>query len=134
MKNIDLPFRIGDHYENLEFDLEPLETERIKGFDSYLYIREIVFLGAIPRYVELIFSWDILQIVMMTFEFNSLEQQNDFKDVLDKMFAKIRQNRSFNIDEKVELRLICKPNSSNVIIIYGYTTLINNLTTIQLPL
>lgn len=122
MKNIDLPFRIGDHYENWEFDLEPLEIERIKGFDSYVYIREIVFLGAFPSYVEMIFSWDILQIVMMTFEFNSLEQQNDFKDVLDKMFAKIRQNRSFNIEEKVELRLIRKPNSSNVIIIYGYTT------------
>ena len=57
MKNNKLPFQIGKHYENWEFDLEPIEKERIIGFDSYIYIRELLFLGVIPRYVELIFSW-----------------------------------------------------------------------------
>ena len=59
MKNNKLPFQIGKHYENWEFDLEPIEKERILGFDSYIYFRELLFLSVIPRYVELIFSWDI---------------------------------------------------------------------------
>ncbi len=118
MKNQDLPFQIGDHYENWEFDLEVLDIERIKGFDSYTYIKKIVFLGVVPKYVELIFSWDILQCVIMIFEINSLKQQNEL----------------FNIDDKLELRLIYKQNSSEVIIIYGYTSFINNLTTLSFPL
>ena len=56
MKNNKLPFQIGKHYENWEFDLEPIEKERILGFDSYIYFRELLFLSVIPRYVELIFS------------------------------------------------------------------------------
>lgn len=79
MKNTFLPFQIGEHYENWEFDLEIVDDERIKGFDSYIYIREIVFLDIIPRYTELIFSLDILQIVTMIFDFNSLAEQNLFK-------------------------------------------------------
>ena len=66
MKNNKLPFQIGNHYENWEFDLEPTEKERILGFDSYFYFRELLFLGVIPRYVELIFSWDILKVVIFT--------------------------------------------------------------------
>ena len=83
MKNIDLPFQIGEHYENWEFDLEVLDVERIKGYDSYIYIREIVFLGAIPRYVELIFSWDILEAVILVFSFNNSSEVNNFKKSLD---------------------------------------------------
>lgn len=85
MKNIDLPFQIGEHYENWEFDLEVLDVERIKGYDSYIYIREIVFLGAIPRYVELIFSWDILDAVILVFSFSDSSQVNNFKNSLDEL-------------------------------------------------
>lgn len=83
MKNQDLPFQIGGHYENWEFDLEVLDIERIKGYDSYIYIREIIFLGAIPRYVELIFSWDILEAVILVFSFNNSSEVNNFKKSLD---------------------------------------------------
>lgn len=36
MKNIYLPFQIGEEYENWEFDMEYLDEEKIKGFDGYL--------------------------------------------------------------------------------------------------
>ncbi len=38
MKNTFLPFQIGEQYENWEFDLEYQNEEKIKGFDSYLYL------------------------------------------------------------------------------------------------
>lgn len=85
MKPIELPFEIGREYENWEFDLEVLDVERIKGYDSYIYIREIVFLGAIPRYVELIFSWDILDAVILVFSFSDSSQVNNFKNSLDEL-------------------------------------------------
>ena len=74
MKNNKLPFQIGKQYENWEFDLEPTEKERILGFDSYIYIRELLFLGVIPRYVELIFSWDILKVVIFTVDFKTKQE------------------------------------------------------------
>lgn len=83
MKPIELPFEIGREYENWEFDLEVLDVERMKGYDSYIYIKEIVFLGAIPRYVELIFSWDILEAVILVFSFNNSSEVNNFKKSLD---------------------------------------------------
>lgn len=83
MKQQYLPFAIGEHYENWEFDLEVLDIERMKGYDSYIYIREIVFLRAIPRYVELIFSWDILEAVILVFSFSNSSKVNNFKNSLD---------------------------------------------------
>ena len=50
-----------------------------------IYIREIVFLGAIPRYVELIFSWDILDAVILVFSFSDSSQVNNFKNSLDEL-------------------------------------------------
>ena len=74
MKKNKLPFQIGKHYENWEFDLEPSDDERILGFDSYFYIRELSFLGIIPRYTELVFCWDILKVVILTIDFETKEQ------------------------------------------------------------
>jgi hypothetical protein len=62
------PFKIGSEYELYEFDLEVIEIERTKGLDSYLYLREIEFLGSKAKQVELIFSIDILQIVIIHLE------------------------------------------------------------------
>jgi len=99
MKLIKLPFEIGKEYENWEFDLEILNTERIKGFDSYIYIREIVFLGVNPRYTELIFSLDVLQVVIMVFEFNSLAEQNLFQQKIEQReFLCIQYSDEYKIE------------------------------------
>jgi hypothetical protein len=74
MKKDKLPFQIGKHYENWEFDLEPSDMERILGFDCYFYIRELSFLGIIPRYTELVFCWDILKVVILTVDFETKVQ------------------------------------------------------------
>ena len=65
---IKLPFKMGEHYENWEFDLEVLHYERIPFYDSYLYKGEVKkFLNFSPQKTELIFHWDVLEIVILTF-------------------------------------------------------------------
>ena len=59
MKKDKLPFKIGEDYENWEFDLEVCSYDKIKGFDSYIYLKNFNFLEIIPlqqnSYFSLIF-------------------------------------------------------------------------------
>ena len=126
MKNNKLPFQIGNHYENWEFDLEPTEKERILGFDSYIYFRELLFLGVIPRYVELIFSWDILKVVIFTVDFKTKQEIYLFKDSLDFEFIKSNQFyikeqliERFELDKSIELWLVNLQDNYRVEIFYG---------------
>ena len=126
MKKDKLPFQIGKHYENWEFDLEPSDIERILGFDSYFYIRELYFLGIIPRYTELVFCWDILKAVIFTLDFKTLEQLQNFKDILDLNFGNKTQFKNeylqaefYNIARHLELWLVCIPDGYRVEISYG---------------
>lgn len=65
MKIAKLPFEIGSEYELLEFKLEPLEQEIIKGCDTYKYLGEIEFLGKMYRNIILMYNLDILQMVIL---------------------------------------------------------------------
>ena len=134
MKNNKLPFQIGNHYENWEFDLEPTEKERILGFDSYIYFRELLFLGVIPRYVELIFSWDILKVVIFTVDFKTKQEIYLFKDSLDFEFIKSNQFyikeqliERFELDKSIELWLVNLQDNYRVEISYGDTKYLRNI-------
>lgn len=75
MPQFKLPFKLGGQYENWEFDLEPIFIDRLKGYDSYIYLKEITVLDVIPKRVELIFNLDILSAVILQFnrkDFNKL--------------------------------------------------------------
>ena len=126
MKNNKLPFQIGKHYENWEFDLEPIEKERILGFDSYIYFRELLFLSVIPRYVELIFSWDILKVVLFTVDFKTKQDLELFKDSLSLEFRKSNQFYikdqlivRFELAKSIELWLVNLQDSYRLEISYG---------------
>ena len=126
MKNQLLPFQIGEEYENWEFDLEPSDIERILGFDSYFYIRELYFLGIIPRYTELVFCWDILKVVILTIDFETKEQLELFRDILDLNFGKRTQFENeylqaeiYKIARHTELRLVYIPDGYRIEISYG---------------
>lgn len=83
MNSDELPFEIGEDYENWEFDLELLNYERIPFYDSYLYIGDVKkFLNFLPQKTELIFYWDILEIVILTF--NNMEN-NSIQDFIRKL-------------------------------------------------
>ncbi|WLD24718.1 hypothetical protein NU10_04855 [Flavobacterium dauae] len=66
-----LPFRLGMQYENWEFDLEPINS-RIKGYDSYIYIKEITVFDIKPRKIELIFYWELLVTIILDFNDSDL--------------------------------------------------------------
>ena len=126
MKKNKLPFQIGKLYENWEFDLEPSDMERILGFDSYVFIREISFLNIIPRYTELVFCWDILKVVILTFDFETLEQLHQFRDILDLNFGDRTQFESeyldaeiYSVARHIELWLVYIPDGYTIEISYG---------------
>ena len=134
MKNNKLPFQIGKHYENWEFDLEPIEKERILGFDSYIYFRELLFLSVIPRYVELIFSWDILKVVLFTVDFKTKQDLELFKDSLSLEFRKSNQFyikhqliERFELTKSIELWLVNLQDSYRLEISYGNTKYLRDI-------
>ena len=134
MKNNKLPFQIGNHYENWEFDLEPIEKERILGFDSYIYLRELLFLGVIPRYVELIFSWDILKVVIFTVDFKTKQKIDLFKDSLNLEYIKSNQFykenlliEKYELANSIELWLVNLQDNYRVEISYGDTKYLRNI-------
>ena len=138
MKNDKLPFQIGKHYENWEFDLEPIEKERIIGFDSYFYIRELSFLNTIPKYTELIFSWDILKVVIFTVDFKTKQEIDLFRDSLDLEFIKSNQfykenllTEKYKLANSLELWLVNLPDSYRVEILYGEPKYLRDIYTLS---
>ena len=132
MKKDKLPFQIGKHYENWEFDLEPSDMERILGFDSYFYIRELSFLDIIPRYTELVFCWDILKVVILTIDFETLVQLHQYKDILDLNFgnrAKFKnedlQAEIYSVARHIELWLVYIPDGYRIELSYGINKYLN---------
>ena len=132
MKNNKLPFQIGNHYENWEFDLEPSDVERILGFDSYVFIREISFLNIIPRYTELVFCWDILKVVILTVDFETKEQLELFRDILALNFGSKTQFKNedlqaeiYSVARHIELWLVYIPDGYRVEISYGCSKYLN---------
>ena len=65
--NINLPFTIGADYENWEYQLE-IKEDKIKNYDSYSYLKYTEFLGLLSDSVELIFNYDTLEIVVLSFK------------------------------------------------------------------
>ena len=132
MKKDKLPFEIGKHYENWEFDLEPSDMERILGFDSYVFIREISFLNIIPRYTELVFCWDILKVVILTFDFETKEQMELFRDILALNFGSKTQFKNedlqaeiYSVARHIELWLVYIPDGYRIEISYGCSKYLN---------
>ena len=132
MKKDKLPFQIGKHYENWEFDLEPSDMERILGFDSYVFIREISFLNIIPRYTELVFCWDILKVVILTVDFETLEQLHQFRDILDLNFGERTQYENeyldaqiYSVARHIELWLVYIPDGYRIELSYGINKYLN---------
>lgn len=109
MNNL-LPFQLGKHYENWEFDLEILDVERIKGYDSYTYLREIKIFDKKADYVELIFLFDVLVFVVLIFSFKSkvellqftIKIKNEYSQLLYKENELLLKLYYGNLGEKAE--------------------------------
>lgn len=125
MNSDELPFEIGEDYENWEFDLEVLHYERIPFYDSYLYNGEVKkFLNFSPQKTELIFHWDVLEIVILTFielEDNTRQELNRKLKLLHKISSSREDSRCDYFKYKSKRLKYCVifqvPNKT--ILIYG---------------
>lgn len=65
--NIYLPFTIGGDYEFWEFQLE-IKEDKLKNYDSYRYLGTVDIFSLVTNHVELIFNYDILELVILTYQ------------------------------------------------------------------
>ncbi len=80
----------------------------------------------IPRYTELVFCLDILKVVILTIDFETKEQLELFRDILDLNFGKRTQFENeylqaeiYKIARHTELRLVYIPDGYRIEISYG---------------
>lgn len=80
-----IPFRIGYQYDNWELNLISI-TDSIpdNSYCSYLWVgsKTKKFLGFIPHRTELIFYWDILEVVILEFDKKSKHYYNRINKAL----------------------------------------------------
>ena len=130
MNDIYLPFQIGEQYENWEFDLDILETEKVPGCDSYLYNRTTQFIGVVPDTVELIFNLDILHLVIISLNNCSIHMYHNISTTLLLNFQKREceklEKDTYIITENIEIWCTTQLNNTYNIA-YGYTHQLNKL-------
>ena len=133
MKQLNIPFKLGMQYDNWEFDLEVIQ-DRLQGCDSYIYIGNKFnkFLNYNKYKTELIFSFDILEAVLITLKKTNSDyyelseiislKLNCFSETLENNEVKIckfatKTNEVWVIKNNSNLYvLISNPNYSNAII------------------
>lgn len=120
-----LPFQIGLEYEDLEFDLEIL-PDRIAGYDSYIFVGKELknFLNNPTKKIELIFSWDIMTVVIISL---------DSKET----GVHLHLSKYFNLVEKNENYISCTNNEISIIaldglVVYGKPTEVSIILSILL--
>ena len=126
MKNKHLPFQIGQHYENWEFDLEVCIYDKIKEFDSYIYLKSFKFLNIIPLQTELIFFFDILELVILTIITKDDKEMENLKDLMTKTFGDYMEYEKeffsacvYKLEESNQIWLIYYPLEDKTYITYG---------------
>lgn len=138
MKKNDLPFEIGKDYENWEFDLDVIYNDTIPMYDSYLYVGTVKkFLNNLPDRTELIFHWDRLEIVILTFLHLEINTINKFKENLNliplkfKTMVKSDHELCFYSNENTQYYLVWqKPDT--LVLIYGNANVQNKIYSIVL--
>ena len=119
MEKFNLPFEIGQDYEVWEFDLEIMDVERIPNYDSYTYLGEVKkFLNIISDKTELIFYWDRLEAVILTFFHIEMKTIEEIKNILKYKYHHTNYDvYEYHAGELKLFQILKKPNT--LVIIYG---------------
>jgi hypothetical protein len=115
--NSNLPFSIGEQYENWEFELEIL-PDIINGYDSYVYAGSNFKIKKDKVKYELLFSLDILEAVIITYksELTIIESNLDllFKNVsYKKLLLKEKLIIIYGLENIVELIYVLLQQNSD---------------------
>ena len=127
MNKTDLPFQIGKQYENWELDLIllPSKIKENELFTSYLYVgnQTKTLLGFSPHRIELLFQWDILNTVIMTFLDRDVDYYNKILNVLEATYGISTEINKYGkviqVFKVKNLEIWSKYSSGTVSIIYG---------------
>ena len=134
MRKNQLPFKIGEDYENWEFDLEVCSYDKIKGFDSYIYLKNFNFLEIIPLQTELLFFFDILELVILTITTKDYRDMEKLIDLMTKTFGDYIEYEKeylsacvYKLEDSNQIWLIYYPLEDKTYITYGNPKLIIHL-------
>ena len=134
MRKDKLPFKIGEDYENWEFDLEVCINDKIKGFDSYIYLKNFKFLDITPLQTELMFFFDILELVIMTIKTKDDREMENLIDLMTKTFGVYIEHEQeylsaciYKLEDSNQIWLIYSPLEDITYLAYGSPKLINHI-------
>lgn len=122
MKDINLPFQIGEQYEKWEFDLDTFVADKIRGYESYSFIKEISFYGLKPTQTELIFSLDILEAVILSFE--PLEISYELRKTL---VMQHKYSATQDLDSAPKIIICIVESTKSVYLLYGKRSIVLQL-------
>lgn len=127
MKQLNTPFKLGMQYDNWEFDLE-VTQDRIEHYDSYKYVGKQLnkFLNICTDEIELLFSLDILEAVIITYK----DKDSQFYKSINLITTRNKEAKHhFCIEDftKFDAQISCIYKSKNVYIIYAGNSLIKEL-------
>lgn len=127
MKKIELPFNIGCAYEEWEFSLEISELDKFPSYDKYLYVGKVKkFMNFIPERTELVFYWDRLEIVILSFLNMNMTSFTELSNSLEELLGKPKiedfYGKTLHIFTRrnVAYRCLLYPDDS-VLVMYGIT-------------
>ena len=123
MECIYLPHELGVEYELYEFYLEIINFERIPNYDSYLYLGDLKkFLNYSTDKSELIFYWDYLEIVVLTFlNINPNTFQNQIKELkfLPEILTQYQEQKVVKYTRNKEELYLILLSLEKIILLYG---------------
>ena len=134
MRKDKLPFMIGQHYEKWEFDLEVCINDKIKGFDSYIYLKNFKFLDIIPLQTELLFFFDILELVIITVTIKDHREMGELTELMTKTFGNYIEHAQgyssayiYKLENSNQIWLIYTRFEDKTYLAYGSPKLISQL-------
>ncbi|MDP9958097.1 hypothetical protein J2X97_003771 [Epilithonimonas hungarica] len=130
---LNLPFAIGADYEIWEYQLE-IKEDKLKNYDSYIYFGNIDFYSTQTDNIELIFNYDILELVILTYE---KLKKKDFETFKKLIYSKLGESKPltyksskieiYTLDGELELWFIHNPSDYKLEIGYGNNKILKEL-------
>ena len=123
MKQLNIPFKLGMQYDNWEFDLE-VTKDRVQGFDSYIYTGKKFnkFLNYSTDKTELLFRLDVLESVMLRFDYRNIKFYYELLKAINKSTrSKVNYNNNYTayLVSNNLIHIFYNESNSTIILIYG---------------
>ena len=114
--------------------MEVCINDKIKGFDSYIYLKNFKLLDIIPLQTELMFFFDILELVIMTIKTKDDREMENLIDLMTKTFGVYIEHEQeylsaciYKLEDSNQIWLIYSPLEDTTYLAYGSPKLISHI-------